>query len=52
MFFYVIRGYFLGSSGNHPLRALSANSEALSLLDEKKNLFGLTDRKTLFQKGF
>ena len=43
-FFDAIRGDFLGNSGNSPLSALSAKSEASSILAEKQNSLGLTVR--------
>ena len=40
----VVRGHFLGSSGNSQFRAFSAKSEASSISAEKLNLLGLMDR--------
>ena len=40
----VFGGDVLGSSGNSPFRAFSAESEASSMSAEKVNLLGLMDR--------
>ena len=39
-----LRGNLLGSSGNFLLKSFSANLEFSSILAEKQNLFGLTER--------
>ena len=39
-----LRGNLLGSSGNFLLKSFSANLEFSSILAEKQNLFGLTEK--------